>query len=662
MRVSAQLISMPLAPPGTPSIQLACLKAHLDRAFGRRDFCRAHSAFFSILHDFKGRAFQSFFRDVRGYREHLYLPLYLRRFGPAEFRHRPAQARLLQALRTRRLTPLSPRTLRGLELATCRFLEGPVARGLISRGVNVVGFTLSFPQVYASLYAAEHLRRRHPERRFLFVFGGAAASLPAVYGLLRGLGVAGVVVVGEGEKKLELLVRTLQGLPPARARDPLAAVRGLDPGIVVIGEAADLDLRDPARHATQVEELDGLALPDYGEYFAAVRSACADAEAYAAFCAGTEVLVEGSRGCFCRCDFCGLNRLWHGFRTRSADQVLRTTLALTRRYRTSRVVFVDNVCDAWAGDYARMLVRGGIRQRMFMELRADHPEPFWTLLSLAGVEGVQVGVEALSAPLLRAIGKGTRVIHNLAAQKYLSELGIFPNNLLITHHPASTLADVRETRRILAQVPHWSAFYPNEFLLEPGSRLFAGLGRHARASLKQTRAFRLPPGADRYALEYTFEIPASLRPPRDVTRAWSAFTRQYEGTLARHEASQPRLEVARVAPDMLRVTDTRSGRVRVHDFSGDAAKIYDACHAGLTLGGISRATGLSTDAVRAGLARFVRLKLVLRVEEWHLSLALRPRDELLRRFFAAPEAPQVKTGGRGVRWRAAARGARSSGS
>jgi hypothetical protein len=317
--------------------------------------------------------------------------------------------------------------------------------------------------------------------------------------------------------------------------------------------------------------------------------------------------------------------------------VLRSTLALTRRHRTSKVVFVDNVCNAWAEDYARMLVRGGIRQRMFMELRADRPEPFWTLLALAGVEGVQVGVEALSAPLLKAIGKGTRVVHNLATQKYLSELGIFPNNLLITHHPASTLADVRETRRILAQVPHWSAFYPIEFLLEPGSRLYAGLGRQARATLKQTRCFRLPPGADRYALEYAFEIPASLRPPRDVMRAWSAFTRQYERTLARHQASQPRLDVAKVAPDTLRITDARNGRMLVRDFSGDAAKIYDACHAGLKLGEINEATGLSPDSVRAGLALFVRLKLVLRVEDWYLSLALRPRDELLRRFFATAQ-------------------------
>ena len=73
MRVRTHLIAMPWAPPDTPSIQLACLKAHLDRAHQGRSDCRAYSAFFSILQDFKGGAFLEFFRAVEDYRESIYL-------------------------------------------------------------------------------------------------------------------------------------------------------------------------------------------------------------------------------------------------------------------------------------------------------------------------------------------------------------------------------------------------------------------------------------------------------------------------------------------------------------------------------------------------------------------------------------------------------------
>jgi radical SAM superfamily enzyme YgiQ (UPF0313 family) len=634
MRVRTHLLAMPWAQPNTPSIQLACLKAHLDRVRPGHGDCRAYSAFFSILHDFKGGTFLEFFDAVERYREYVYLPLYLRRFGPEEFRRRSTIARVVKALRTPWDRPLSVPLLDGLERATCRFLDRQVGPRLIARGLNLVGFSLNYHQVYSSLYAAEHLRRRFPDRHFLFVYGGSSASLPTVYRRLADLGIPGVIVVGEGEKKLELLVRACEGLPLAEAGAALAAVAGLDPGIIVIGEPVDLEMPNPTRYATQVKALADLARPDYDEYFAALRTACADQETYAAFRATTKVLVEGSRGCFASCDFCGLNRVWQGFRKRSADQVLRDTVALTRRYRTSQVVFVDSVCDTWAEPYARMLVQRGIRPELFMELRANHPERFWTVLALAGLENVQVGLEAISSPLLKAIGKGTTVMHNLAAHKYLSELGIRPSNCLMTHHPASTMADVRETRRIVSQIPHWGPLLPTEFGVEPGSPLYEGLSPEERARLKPARCFRLPAGTARYALEYAFEMPETLNPGQDVMRAWSAFARQHRRALARYEAERPRLDVVRIAPGTLRLADTRRGRLRYYDVSGDAARVYDTCHAGLTLDQIVRATGLSRETVSATLARFLRVQLVLRVDDSYLSLALRPRDELLLRFFS----------------------------
>jgi radical SAM superfamily enzyme YgiQ (UPF0313 family) len=640
MRVRTHLVAMPWSPPDTPSIQIACLKAHLDRARQGRSDCRAYSAFFSILHDFKGGAFLEFFQDVEDYREYVYLALYMRRFGPSSVRRASGIATLLKALRVTWLKPLTLPILNGLERATCRFLDRQVGPHLIARGLNLVGFTLNFPQVYASLYAAEHLRRRFPERHFLFVYGGCLASLPVVYRLLADLGIPGVVVVGEGEKKLELLVRRFEGLPPADARTALAAAAGLDPGIIVIGEPVDLGVRDPAHHVTGVKTMGELARPDYDEFFATLRRACADGEAYASFRATTDVLVEGSRGCFAKCDFCGLNRLWQGFRKRPADQVLHDTVALTRRHRTSQVIFVDNVCDTWAEAYARMLLQRGIRQRFFMELRANHPERFWTLLALAGLENVQVGVEAISPPLLKATGKGTRVMDNLATHKHLSELGVWPTNLLITHHPASTLADIRETRRIVSQIPHWSPFLPTEFGVEPGSPLYEGLTREERAALRPTRCFRLPARIARYALEYAYEMPDRLNPGRDVMRAWSAFTRQYMRERDLNRAEGPRLDVVRIAPDTLRITDTRRGRMRYYDLSGDAARVYDGCHTGVKADAIARATGLSRETVMASLERFLRLKLVLRVGDAYLSLALRPRDELVRRFFDTEPNPR----------------------
>ena len=220
----------------------------------------------------------------------------------------------------------------------------------------------------------------------------------------------------------------------------------------------------------------------------------------------------------------------------------------------------------------------------------------------------------------------------MAAHKYLAELGIRSNNNLIGHHPASTLADIRETRRILKQIPHWDPFRLTRFRLMAGSPLYEGLSKEERAVPRPIRSFRLPSPAARYAIEFSFEVPDRIKPGPNVVRTWNAFACEYERARARHETQQ-RLEVARVAPDALRITDTRDGKVLCYDFSGAAARIYDACHCGSKLDEIAQATGLSPQIVKAKLGRFLRLKLVLRVDDDYLSLAMRPRDELLCRFF-----------------------------
>ena len=632
MRIRTHLIAMPWAKPDTPSIQLGSLKAHLDQALGGQADCHPYSAFFTILHELGGPRFGEVHREFDAYDEYAYLLLYLRRFGPAEFRRQPGFARLVKGLRVSWAKPLSVGRLDGLDRATRKFLDDRVGANLLATGINLVGFTLNFDQLYASVYAAEHLRQKHPAQRFLFVFGGCSASLPAAYKLLTRLEIKGVVVIGEGERKLESLVRTLRGLTPEQAAAPLAAVRGMEPGIIEIGEKVDLVACSPACYATQVDEIDELPLPDYDEYFQALRDACADKDAYAAFCGDTSLNVEGSRGCFSRCDFCGLNRTWKGFRAHDAQRVVTSTIALTRKYGTSQVQFVDSVCDAWAREYAQTLLRQGVWQRSFMELRGSHHEEFWTLLSLAGVRSVQVGIEAVAPLLLKAIGKGISVVRNLATQKYLSELGVWTNNNLITHHPRSTLADVAETRRILPYIPHWNPFDLSPFLLMAGSRLYESVSLEERAALKSTCRIRLSAQAARYALEYSYQVPPCLDPGPAVHRAWNAFERGYIRQCKKYECAQPRLDVVRVDSNTLRITDARASNARFYELCGDQARVYECCHAGLTLEEIARETNFSHPTIASAIAPCIKAKLILQVEDHYLSVALRPRDELIRRW------------------------------
>jgi len=73
---------------------------------------------------------------------------------------------------------------------------------------------------------------------------------------------------------------------------------------------------------------------------------------------------------------------------------------------------------------SEILIERKLRITAFMECRVHHPEVYWTKLALAGVEAIQVGIEALSPTLIRSMNKGTRAKQNLLVQKWLKELGI----------------------------------------------------------------------------------------------------------------------------------------------------------------------------------------------------------------------------------------------
>jgi len=71
-------------------------------------------------------------------------------------------------------------------------------------------------------------------------------------------------------------------------------------------------------------------------------------------------------------------------------------------------------------------------------------------------------------------------MQNLRAMKYLSELEIVSNSNLITQHPKSTLADVRETKRVLKAIPHFQKLSLSRFELDAGSPIFESLDPDSR--------------------------------------------------------------------------------------------------------------------------------------------------------------------------------------
>lgn len=516
--------------------------------------------------------------------------------------------------------------LRVLGERTDAYIENRIIPQLSRTGLNVVGFTCTFDQTYASLYCYRYLRDRLPDTRFLFVFGGSSMGLPGTQELFQTLEIDALCVVGEGEAKLEAIVKCCS----SAADDTRPSTIRVDvPGVVHVSDPIDYYEKQDALYDGQIEKLDHLPAPDYDEYFAMFRARCTSPETYRTAKRQVELPLEGSRGCVFHCTFCNLNYLWDGYRSQTAGRILEIAAATTKQYGEGdelKLRYVDNLAN-WSASVAQVAVDRGIRFPAFLELRAKYPEEFWVKLDRIGVLGVQVGIEAYSTALLALMEKKTRAIDNVRAHKYMDEVGINHGSNLISRYPGSTLEMVEETRRVCSHITHFSKLSFSEFSLVQGSPLYNRLSLEARRQLEPSGASVPRDDLARYAWGYAFAPPPELIPSPDVMDAWAEFETWYEhATRTNH-----RFTVERVG-DTRRLTDTRGGETRHTVVAGPAARVLDACHKPSTVEEIVEATALDVDVIRAAIAELAEHRALLHLDDEYITVALRPKTELLATF------------------------------
>ena len=146
------------------------------------------------------------------------------------------------------------------------------------------------------------------------------------------------------------------------------------------------------------------------------------------------------------CAFCNLNLQWEGYRTKKPSQVVDEINHLTDRHQTLSVSMVDNVLprDTSTEVFAN-LERLKKDLRLFSEIRATTSWAELKVMGKAGMQEVQIGIEALSTPLLKKLHKGTSAIQNLEIMKNCEALGIENISNLILYFPGSDERDVALT-------------------------------------------------------------------------------------------------------------------------------------------------------------------------------------------------------------------------
>ncbi|MCF6290280.1 MAG: RiPP maturation radical SAM C-methyltransferase [Desulfobacterales bacterium] len=338
---------------------------------------------------------------------------------------------------------------------------------------QLVGFSVCFNQLLASLTAAAGIKRTHPD--LMVVLGGSICAGSLGSSLLT-FPQVDYVVPGEGEIPLRELCRFLAG---KRATLPETLNSRVRP-------AAKARAPSP-----QLKDLNRLPVPDYQDYFAELQQWFASRPFIPV------LPLEFSRGCWWgKCAFCNLNLQWQGYRRKKAARVLQEVSTLAERYQVLDFTFTDNALPpAEAVRFFGQLAKQRPDYRFFGEIRATTGPKELAVFRSGGLTTVQVGIESLSNSLLARLNKGVTVLDNIVVLKNGMEQDIVLEGNLITEFPGSTPAEVAETLANLDFVLPFRPLTIAVFFLGHGSPVQQSPKKfHIRAMVTDPRNKALFPG------------------------------------------------------------------------------------------------------------------------------------------------------------------------
>ncbi len=304
----------------------------------------------------------------------------------------------------------------------------------------IVGFTSTFEQNMASLALAKQLKEIYPG--ISLVFGGANWEGDMGLELHRQFPFVDYVCSGEAEESFPALVGHL--LSGESGNVKLAAI----PGIVYRDRKGKSISTGPS---DMIREMDSLPVPDFSDYFQDLQQCTVSAPI------SPTLLLETSRGCWwgakSHCTFCGLNGGTMAFRSKSPRRALDELEQLVDLWQFTNVEVVDNILDMkYFNDMLPALARAERSLQIFYEVKSNLSRAQVRLLSEAGVNRIQPGIESLSDHVLKLMRKGTTALRNIQLLKWAQEYNVTVEWNILYGFPGETVEDYRRTLELLPAI------------------------------------------------------------------------------------------------------------------------------------------------------------------------------------------------------------------
>jgi ribosomal peptide maturation radical SAM protein 1 len=474
---------------------------------------------------------------------------------------------------------------------------------------GLIGFTVVFQQLIASLALARALKQKYPH--IPIVLGGASLEDDIADEVMKGCPKVDYVHCGDAEISFPKMVHRLY------AGQSMEGV----PGIMWRNREGEVRY---AGRAPNFLNMNDTPVPDFDEYFYARK-----ASGYEASPGAREPLLpfEAARGCWWgeknHCTFCGLNRSGMEFRAKDADKVIEQLDVLSRRYGQLQFNAIDNIM---APEYTEKLfgklAAANSDIKVHYEIRPNFSRQQLSRLRRGGLFSVQPGVESLSTNILKIMRKLSTGMRNVELIKWCTYYGI--NNLynILCRFPGETVEDYASQCEVIARIPHFQPPYAIvRARADRGSPMYTESASQSISDLVPARCYNylLPRGKfNLYRISYYFEHKMANTVDDSV----------YDEIFRRVEAWQEQWKNARrpylryqKAWSSIRVLDGRGENLRTFVIADEPAALYEYCAEARTPRDIAAKFG-AEPWIQNALKEFVDKNLTLHLDGRYLSLAL----------------------------------------
>jgi ribosomal peptide maturation radical SAM protein 1 len=520
------------------------------------------------------------------------------------------------------------------------------AERIVNLGPRIVGCSSTFQEHCSSLALLRRIRELAPE--VITMLGGANCTDTIGEITHRKFLWVDYVVSGEADELLPVLCKNIF----AKGRQ-CEAVDIPDGVYAPIHRNSDDVSRRQIRNAV-VDDLDKSPVPDYREYFDTLNSlGIRD-------CIHESLVIETSRGCWWgqkkQCTFCGLNGSTMTYRAKSPERVIGELRYLSERYGLRNFLAVDCILNR---DYFKsvfpVLLRSDEKYSIVYETKASLSRREVKMLSDAGVKCIQPGIESFHNEILSRLHKGSRIWTNIELLKWTLEFGIDTVWLLLYSLPDDEDDWYREIAEIIPLITHLQPpikmnkiFYskhsvycknPESYGLELApSPCYEYVYPLSKNEIREYAYF--------FVSQTSFASPLAEKGKNGLhafmksvgmwVQLWSEFKRgnTVESVLLRME----------IHNDKITIVDTRPCSVEQYmTLTGLDAEIYALCDKASTQNRIKKElekagrVSVSLDTIAGSLERLQSKRILLKMDDRFLSLAIRKSDYTISWNFSGGE-------------------------